>query len=186
MPSKTALRAGFGFDAGLAAGMVPTVRLLEKAWGRPVINWEAWREEKCTGFIRIKSMEGSENGVEFGSNNAYVDESEKSLDDYAKSNIGDKIDMSKERRGTKADVAKELAKDHELYYSVHNLYANDIWLSNKADNLMQLLSKAPSSTSRVHLVNFGVDAVEDFKEYTLRDHYCWYKLKLLDNAAERS
>nr|GEW52931.1 reverse transcriptase domain-containing protein [Tanacetum cinerariifolium] len=38
---------------------------------------------------------------------------------------------------------------------------------------------------------FGVDAVEDFKEYTLRDHYCWLKtyccwnkLKLLDNAAD--
>nr|GEY05357.1 hypothetical protein [Tanacetum cinerariifolium] len=107
-------------------------------------------------------------------------------DYYAKSNIGDKIDMSKERRGTKMDFAKELAKDHELYYSVHNLYANHVWLSNKADNFMQLLSKAPSSISRVHLVNFGVDAVEDFKEYTLRDHYCWYKLKLLDNAAERS
>nr|GEV66408.1 hypothetical protein [Tanacetum cinerariifolium] len=41
--------------------------------------------------------------------------------------------------------------------------------------------------------SFGVDAVEDFKEYTLRDHYywlktycCWYKLKLLDNAADSS
>nr|GEW29358.1 hypothetical protein [Tanacetum cinerariifolium] len=39
---------------------------------------------------------------------------------------------------------------------------------------------------------FGVDAVEDFKEYTQRDYYCWlktyncwYKLKLLDNAAGR-
>nr|GEU29728.1 hypothetical protein [Tanacetum cinerariifolium] len=39
--------------------------------------------------------------------------------------------------------------------------------------------------------SFGVDAVEDFKEYTLRDYYCWlktyccwYKLKLLDNAAD--
>nr|GEU51823.1 hypothetical protein [Tanacetum cinerariifolium] len=38
---------------------------------------------------------------------------------------------------------------------------------------------------------FGVDAVEDFKEYTLMDYYCWlktyccwYKLKLLDNAAD--
>nr|GEV97777.1 hypothetical protein [Tanacetum cinerariifolium] len=38
---------------------------------------------------------------------------------------------------------------------------------------------------------FGVDVVEDFKEYTLRDYYCWlktyccwYKLKLLDNAAD--
>nr|GFC99580.1 hypothetical protein [Tanacetum cinerariifolium] len=41
------------------------------------------------------------------------------------------------------------------------------------------------------LFSFGVDAVEDFKEYTLRDHYCWLKtyccwkkLKLLDNAAD--
>nr|GEX98240.1 hypothetical protein [Tanacetum cinerariifolium] len=38
---------------------------------------------------------------------------------------------------------------------------------------------------------FGVDAIEDFKEYTLRDYYCWlktyfcwYKLKLLDNVAD--
>nr|GEV79574.1 hypothetical protein [Tanacetum cinerariifolium] len=41
------------------------------------------------------------------------------------------------------------------------------------------------------LFSFGVDAVEDFKEYTLRDYYCWLntyccwcKLKLLDNAAD--
>nr|GFA81374.1 hypothetical protein [Tanacetum cinerariifolium] len=41
------------------------------------------------------------------------------------------------------------------------------------------------------LFSFGVDAVEDFKEYTLRDYYCWlktyccwYKLKLLDNAID--
>nr|GEU73004.1 uncharacterized mitochondrial protein AtMg00810-like [Tanacetum cinerariifolium] len=39
-------------------------------------------------------------------------------------------------------------------------------------------------------INFGVDDVKDFKEYTLRDYYCWlktyycwYKLKLLDDAA---
>nr|GFA43574.1 hypothetical protein [Tanacetum cinerariifolium] len=40
-------------------------------------------------------------------------------------------------------------------------------------------------------LSFGVDAVEDFKEYTLSDYYCWlktycwlYKLKLLDNAVD--
>nr|GEZ40046.1 hypothetical protein [Tanacetum cinerariifolium] len=33
-------------------------------------------------------------------------------------------------------------------------------------------------------LSFGVDAVEDFKEYTLRDYYCWCKLKLLDNDAD--
>nr|GEW36514.1 hypothetical protein [Tanacetum cinerariifolium] len=39
--------------------------------------------------------------------------------------------------------------------------------------------------------SFGVYAVEDFKKFTLRDYYCWlktyccwYKLKLLDNAAD--
>nr|GFC37438.1 hypothetical protein [Tanacetum cinerariifolium] len=44
-----------------------------------------------------------------------------------------------------------------------------------------------------HKDSFGVDAVEDFKEYMLRDYYCWvktyycwYKLKLLDNAADSS
>nr|GEW94941.1 hypothetical protein [Tanacetum cinerariifolium] len=38
---------------------------------------------------------------------------------------------------------------------------------------------------------FGVDAVEDIKEYTLKDYYCWlktyycwYKLKLLDNVVD--
>nr|GFA48775.1 hypothetical protein [Tanacetum cinerariifolium] len=48
------------------------------------------------------------------------------------------------------------------------------------------------------MTNFRVDVVKDFKEYTLRDYYCWlktyfywlktyfcwYKLKLLDNAAD--
>nr|GEW32504.1 putative reverse transcriptase domain, ribonuclease H-like domain protein [Tanacetum cinerariifolium] len=40
-------------------------------------------------------------------------------------------------------------------------------------------------------LSFGVDAVEEFKEYTLKDYYCWlktyccwYKLKLLDDAAD--
>nr|GEU32965.1 hypothetical protein [Tanacetum cinerariifolium] len=39
--------------------------------------------------------------------------------------------------------------------------------------------------------DFGVDAAEDFKEFMLRDYYCWlktyccwYKLKLLDDAAD--
>nr|GEW42552.1 DNA-directed DNA polymerase [Tanacetum cinerariifolium] len=50
-----------------------------------------------------------------------------------------------------------------------------------------------TATQMILLVkrSFGVDAVEDFKEYTLRDYYCWlkiycwwYKLKELDNAAD--
>nr|GEV76499.1 hypothetical protein [Tanacetum cinerariifolium] len=43
----------------------------------------------------------------------------------------------------------------------------------------------------LEMLCFGVDVVEDFKEFTLRDYYCWlntyccwYKLKLLDNATD--
>nr|GEU89388.1 putative ribonuclease H-like domain-containing protein [Tanacetum cinerariifolium] len=49
---------------------------------------------------------------------------------------------------------------------------------------------AKQSKIRSQRRNFEVDVVEDFKEYTLRDYYCWlktyccwYKLKLLNNAA---
>nr|GEX68479.1 hypothetical protein [Tanacetum cinerariifolium] len=52
-------------------------------------------------------------------------------------------------------------------------------------------SKPVSSVSQP-LQSFGVDTFEDFKEYTLMDYYCWlrtycwYKLKLLDNAVDSS
>nr|GEV38161.1 hypothetical protein [Tanacetum cinerariifolium] len=49
------------------------------------------------------------------------------------------------------------------------------------------------SDMSLELLSFGVDAVEDFKEYMLRDYYCWLKtyccwfwLKLLDNTAGSS
>nr|GEY22058.1 ribonuclease H-like domain-containing protein [Tanacetum cinerariifolium] len=55
----------------------------------------------------------------------------------------------------------------------------------------QLMELEQKYEDRTRLTSFGVDAVEDFKEYTLRDYYCWlktyccwYKLKLLDNAAD--
>nr|GEW73543.1 hypothetical protein [Tanacetum cinerariifolium] len=60
-------------------------------------------------------------------------------------------------------------------------------------NLAQMLNNVRLEVreeSEVSL-DFGVDAVEDFKEYTLRDYYCWlktyccwYKIKLLDNATD--
>nr|GEX86246.1 ribonuclease H-like domain-containing protein [Tanacetum cinerariifolium] len=56
----------------------------------------------------------------------------------------------------------------------------------KVENALYGLHQAPRAC-------FGVDVVEDFKEYTLRDYYWWlktycywYKLKLLDNAADTS
>nr|GEU36136.1 hypothetical protein [Tanacetum cinerariifolium] len=58
----------------------------------------------------------------------------------------------------------------------------------------RLKEKIKEEGSRIRkiekITSFGVDDVEDFKEYTLMDYYywlktyyCWYKLKLLDNAA---
>nr|GEX69568.1 Gag-Pol polyprotein [Tanacetum cinerariifolium] len=51
----------------------------------------------------------------------------------------------------------------------------------------------PSHVYRLKKAFFGVNVVENFKEYTLRNYYCWlktyccwYKLKLLDNAADSS
>nr|GEU50058.1 hypothetical protein [Tanacetum cinerariifolium] len=52
------------------------------------------------------------------------------------------------------------------------------------------LLSASSVVMKLKQPSFGVDAVEDFKEYTLRDYYCWlktccwYKLKLLDNVVD--
>nr|GEX98820.1 hypothetical protein [Tanacetum cinerariifolium] len=57
-------------------------------------------------------------------------------------------------------------------------------------NNVRLEVKEESEVS-LELLSFGVDAVEDFKEYMLRDYYCWLKtyccwckLMLLDDAAD--
>nr|GEW43263.1 retrovirus-related Pol polyprotein from transposon TNT 1-94 [Tanacetum cinerariifolium] len=59
--------------------------------------------------------------------------------------------------------------------------------------IMMCFKSCIYNNSRRQLASFGVDAVENFKEYTLRNYYCWlktyccwYKLKLLDNAADSS
>nr|GEV64317.1 hypothetical protein [Tanacetum cinerariifolium] len=59
------------------------------------------------------------------------------------------------------------------------------------DQMLNNVRLEVEEESEVSLEFFGVDVVEDFKEYTLRDYYCWlktyccwYKLKLLDNAAD--
>nr|GEV76329.1 hypothetical protein [Tanacetum cinerariifolium] len=69
-----------------------------------------------------------------------------------------------------------------------------IWRKSDKDRavaMIRAIDKRPK-TRRImrSLESFGVDDVEDFKEYTLRDYYCWlktyccwYKLKLLDDAA---
>nr|GEW46174.1 hypothetical protein [Tanacetum cinerariifolium] len=80
-----------------------------------------------------------------------------------------------------------------------------IWKNQRGNyGLAKVKSWKLLESCRVHIITFtttqiillvkrrfGVDVVEDFKEYTLRDYYCWlktyccwYKLKLLDNAVD--
>nr|GEX89225.1 transposon Ty3-G Gag-Pol polyprotein [Tanacetum cinerariifolium] len=64
-------------------------------------------------------------------------------------------------------------------------------LEDHVKHLTAVLFKMKDHSLYAKESNFGVDAVEDFKEYTLRDYYCWlktycwwYKLKLLDNVVD--
>nr|GEW52892.1 hypothetical protein [Tanacetum cinerariifolium] len=70
---------------------------------------------------------------------------------------------------------------------------NNVRLEVKEESevLLELLRFRKRQQQEGYRPDFGVDAVEDFKEFTLRDFYCWlktyccwYKLKLLDNAAD--
>nr|GEV13122.1 putative ribonuclease H-like domain-containing protein [Tanacetum cinerariifolium] len=68
---------------------------------------------------------------------------------------------------------------------------NNIRLEVKEESevSLELLRFVRRQQQEGYMPDFGVDAVKDFKEYTLRDYYYWlktycclYKLKLLDNA----
>nr|GEW36515.1 putative ribonuclease H-like domain-containing protein [Tanacetum cinerariifolium] len=70
---------------------------------------------------------------------------------------------------------------------------NDVRLEVKEENevSLELLRFVRRQQHEGYRPDFGVDAIKDFKEFTLRDYYCWlktyccwYKLKLLDNAAD--
>nr|GEU64991.1 hypothetical protein [Tanacetum cinerariifolium] len=70
---------------------------------------------------------------------------------------------------------------------------NNVRLEVKEESevLLELLRFVRRQQQEGYRPDFKVDATEDFKEYTLRNYYCWlktyccwYKLKLLDNAAD--
>nr|GEW64481.1 hypothetical protein [Tanacetum cinerariifolium] len=70
---------------------------------------------------------------------------------------------------------------------------NNVRLEVKEESevLLELLRFVRRQQQEGYRPDFEVDATEDFKEYTLRNYYCWlktyccwYKLKLLDNAAD--
>nr|GEV62303.1 putative ribonuclease H-like domain-containing protein [Tanacetum cinerariifolium] len=63
-------------------------------------------------------------------------------------------------------------------------------IEEESEVSLELLRFVKGQQQEGYRPDFELDDVEDFKEYTLRDYYCWlktycywYKLKLLDNAA---
>nr|GEV75864.1 hypothetical protein [Tanacetum cinerariifolium] len=70
---------------------------------------------------------------------------------------------------------------------------NDVRLEVEEESKvsLELLRFVRTQKQEGYRLDFGVDDVEYFKEYILRDYYywlktycCWYKLKLLYNAAD--
>nr|GEX22080.1 hypothetical protein [Tanacetum cinerariifolium] len=90
---------------------------------------------------------------------------------YLKNMAGFKMDFF---RGMSYDDIRPIFKK---YFN-----SNVAFLEKDKKELEEEASKALKRKSESS--DFGFYAVEDFKEYTLKDYYCWYKLKLLDNAAD--
>nr|GEX11354.1 hypothetical protein [Tanacetum cinerariifolium] len=105
----------------------------------------------------------------FNSNVAFLEKSKKELKEEGSKALKRTSESSKQQGAKKQKLdeeVKELKKDLQI-------------VPNDEDDVY---TKATP---------FGVDVIEDFKEYKLRDYYCWlktyccwYKLKLLDNAVD--
>nr|GEX02818.1 hypothetical protein [Tanacetum cinerariifolium] len=104
---------------------------------------------------------------------------------YLKIMVGFKMDFFK---GMSYDDIRPIFEKYFNSY-VAFLEKSEKELEEEASRALKKKTKS-SKEKAAKKQNFGVDAVEDFKEYTLRDYYCWlktyccwYKLLLLDNAA---
>nr|GEV06382.1 hypothetical protein [Tanacetum cinerariifolium] len=105
----------------------------------------------------------------FNSNVTFLEKSEKEL----------KEEASKALKRKSKSFEQQAVKKQKLDEEVNNKFRGALLgLNNVLISCMLML------------FSFGVDDVEDFKEYTQRDYQCWlktyccwYKLKLLDNAA---
>nr|GEY80656.1 hypothetical protein [Tanacetum cinerariifolium] len=95
-------------------------------------------------------------------------------------------------RELKAELNKNINWDDviEQYFNSNVAFLEKSEKELEEEPSRELKRKSESSKDKA-VENFGVDAVEDFNEYTLRDYYCWlktyccwYKLKMLDNAAD--
>nr|GEY49840.1 hypothetical protein [Tanacetum cinerariifolium] len=133
----------------------------------------------------------------FNSNVAFLEKSEKELEEEAS------ITLKRKGKSSEEKAAKKQKLDEEMILLVERRYPltrftldqilNNVRLEVKEESevSLELLRFMRRQQQEGYRTYFGVDAVEDFKEYTLRDYYCWlktyccwYKLKLLDNAAD--
>nr|GEU33836.1 hypothetical protein [Tanacetum cinerariifolium] len=149
----------------------------------------------------------------FNSIMGFLEKSKKKLEEEASKALKRKSKSSEQQEAKKQKLNEEVEelKKHlkfipndeddvyteatslDLKSSHHNIhyYTDDLASRKKISfDKIHFRSDAKQCKIRSQRRNFGVDAVEDFKEYTLRDYYCWlktyccwYKLKLLDNAA---
>nr|GEW29566.1 ribonuclease H-like domain, reverse transcriptase, RNA-dependent DNA polymerase [Tanacetum cinerariifolium] len=119
------------------------------------------------------------------SNVAFLEKSEKELEEEASMAIKRKCKSSEEKAAKKQKLDEE-----KNQRGIHGLAKVKSWKLLESCGIHIITF---TTTQMILLVerSFGVDVVKDFKEYTLRDYYCslktyycWYKLKLLDNAAD--
>nr|GEU80173.1 hypothetical protein [Tanacetum cinerariifolium] len=104
--------------------------------------------------------------------------------------------LKRKSKSSERQAAKKQKLDEEMILLVERRYpltrfTLDQMLNNvrlkveeESEVSLKLLRFVRRQQQEGYRQDFGVNAVEDFKEYTLRDYYCWYKLKLLDNAAD--
>nr|GEW04242.1 hypothetical protein [Tanacetum cinerariifolium] len=80
------------------------------------------------------------------------------------------LEKSKNELEEEASKALERKSENDLA-SRKKISLDKIHFRSDANNVR--LEVEEESEVSLELLSFGVDAVEDFKEYTLRDYYCW-------------
>nr|GEW01362.1 hypothetical protein [Tanacetum cinerariifolium] len=133
----------------------------------------------------------------FNSIVGFLEKEEEQLEEEASKALKKKSESSEQQAVKKQKFDKEMILLVERRYPLTR-FTLDQMLNNvrleveeKSKVSLELLRFVRRQHLEGYRPDFIVDVVEDFKEYTLRDYYCWlktyccwYKLKLLDNAAD--
>nr|GEU96467.1 putative ribonuclease H-like domain-containing protein [Tanacetum cinerariifolium] len=94
---------------------------------------------------------------------------------YMKNMAGFKMDYFKAKKQKLEKEVEDLKKHLQIMPNDDDdVYIEATPLAIKMMNNVRLEVKEESKVS-LELLSFGVDAAEDFKEYTLRDYNCWLK-----------